>query len=236
MNQKLSLAHQQMTADYEKMRQEEADISAKLQERMSVAKSGTRGLKHSRGLSSGGGGDDLIISSCAGDDRVVEGEEDRRVSMGGLVDGVKKDVSICDREIVTEEDKRRLFDVIMNAKRRKEMLNLTEKQLREIQEDGECEDVDGGQKDHKNSINSRRTTIQRRRGSSGSRRKVGLGDKGAVEVVASAAKKRNFRGLVRDVLEQLPFALPTLQLHIILSLTMVLLTHQCPVASYFIAV
>lgn len=228
MNQKLSLAHQQMTADYEKMRQEEADISAKLQERMSVAKSGTRGLKHSREYSGGGG--DLIISSCAGD----EGEEDERVSMGGLVDEKKMDVSICDRGIVTEEDKRRLFDVIMNAKRRKEMLNLTEKHLREIQEEGEGEE--GGQKDHKNSINSRRTTIQRRRGSSGSRRKVGLGDKGAVEVVASAAKKRNFRGLVRDVLEQLPFALPTLQLHIILSLTMVLLTHQCPVASYFIAV
>lgn len=35
-NQKLTLAHQQMTADYEKLRQEEADKSTRLQELMSV--------------------------------------------------------------------------------------------------------------------------------------------------------------------------------------------------------
>ena len=204
LNQKLTLAHQQMTADYEKMRQEEAEISAKLQERMSVAKSGRRNGPNGRVLvrnnasNSGAGG-------CGVTNPVVEGD-------GGGDDEVDKHWWICDKAIVTEEDKRRLFGVIMNAKRRKEMLNLSQKHLKQIEAERHC-----GIKADKNKMNKSR----RDRGS-------GVGD----EVV----KKRNFKGLVRDVLEQLPFALPTLQLHIILSLTMVLLTHQCPVASYFIAV
>lgn len=210
MNQKLSLAHQQMTADYEKMRQEEADISAKLQERMSVAKSGRhshkrRVLANNQDNSFGGGGDTNLITGYEGDQTQEE------ISVGGL----DKNWLICDKGIVTEGDKKRLFSVIMNAKRRKEMLNLSEKHLKEIE---------GSDKENKNAMNSRRVN-----------RKGGSRNEGEKSVVV-AGKKRNFRGLVRDVLEQLPFALPTLQLHIILSLTMVLLTHQCPVASYFIAV
>lgn len=193
-----------MTADYEKMRQEEADISAKLQERMSVAKSGRhshkrRVLANNQDNSFGGGDTNLI----AGDQG--QGEDEEEISVGGL----DRNWLICDKGIVTEGDKKRLFSVIMNAKRRKEMLNLSEKHLKEIE---------GSDKENKNAMNSRR--VNRKGGKS----------------VVVAGKKRNFRGLVRDVLEQLPFALPTLQLHIILSLTMVLLTHQCPVASYFIAV
>lgn len=38
LNQKLTLAHQQMTADHEKLKQDEADKSSKLQELMSVSK------------------------------------------------------------------------------------------------------------------------------------------------------------------------------------------------------
>lgn len=197
-----------MTADYEKMRQEEADISAKLQERMSVAKSGRhshkrRVLATNQDNSFGGGGTNLI----AGDQGQGEDEE---ISVGGF----DRNWLICDKGIVTEGDKKRLFSVIMNAKRRKEMLNLSEKHLKEIE---------GTDKENKNAMNSRRVN------------RKGASNKGEKSVVV-AGKKRNFRGLVRDVLEQLPFALPTLQLHIILSLTMVLLTHQCPVASYFIAV
>lgn len=91
------------------------------------------------------------------------------------------------------------------------MLNLSERHLKRIERDNNNRGDD--QKSEKENRNLSR-------------------QRNAQEV----AKKRNFKGLVRDVLDQLPFALPTLQLHIILSLTMVLLTHQCPVASYFIAV
>lgn len=38
MNQKLSLAHQQMSADYDKLKQDESDKSSKLQDLMSVSK------------------------------------------------------------------------------------------------------------------------------------------------------------------------------------------------------
>lgn len=216
LNQKLTLAHQQMTADYEKMRQEEADISAKLQERMSVAKSGRSSQKRRVVAQSqdflGGGGDGG--RGLNGETHSI-GSLEEKMGGGGGVGVLDKSWLICDKGIVSEADKRRLFGVIMNAKRRKEMLNLSEKHMREIEEGGNA----WCGKEEKNLRNSRRI----RRGVT-------------QEVVDVVAKKRNFRGLVRDVLEQLPFALPTLQLHIILSLTMVLLTHQCPVASYFIAV
>lgn len=198
VNQKLTLAHQQMTADYEKMRQEEADISAKLQERMSVDKS-----ERFREI------DGNLL-------RVVNGRGgNKQWSELGTEKQQERDKSeqcwgvICDKGIVTECDKRRLFGVIMNAKRRKEMLNLSEMHLKQIEGNNREE-----QKSEKENRNLRRRMNEK-------------------EI---AKKKRNFKGLVREVLEQLPFALPTLQLHIILSLTMVLLTHQCPVASYFIAV
>lgn len=208
MNQKLTLAHQQMTADYEKMRQEEAEISAKLQERMSVAKS--RHLGYTRVV-----GDDVLVD---GDD--VGDDEERSTLSGSFVGGgggFDKNWLICDKGIVTEGDKRRLFSVIMNPKRRKEMLNASERHLRAIASS------EGTEKDEKELVNLKRSQRRRR-------------ERRVVDKKEELVKKRNFRGLVRDVLEQLPFALPTLQLHIILSLTMVLLTHQCPVASYFIAV
>lgn len=228
VNQKLTLAHQQMTADYEKMRQEEADISAKLQERMSVAKSERighkRGVVDSLGVGGGGGGGFLaddethLVNSFIGDYRTGNSR--------GV--GFDKSFVICDNEIASEGDKRRLFGVIMNAKRRKEMLNLSAKHLKGIEQEGKG--IEWCLKEGKNLTNNRKT---QQRGRRGERRVSEPGFKGVGDVVG---KKRNFRGLVRDILEQLPFALPSLQLHIILSLTMVLLTHQCPVASYFIAV
>lgn len=198
VNQKLTLAHQQMTADYEKMRQEEADISAKLQERMSVDKSETESV--------------VSIAKGGRSGRWSKLGKDKGGSLG--CDTSEQEQCwgvICDKGIVTECDKQRLFGAIMNAKRRKEMLNLSERHLKRIERDNNNRGDD--QKSEKENRNLSR-------------------QRNAQEV----AKKRNFKGLVRDVLDQLPFALPTLQLHIILSLTMVLLTHQCPVASYFIAV
>lgn len=49
-NQKLSLAHQQMTADYEKLRQEEAEKSAKLQELMLTNERREQARKDLKGL------------------------------------------------------------------------------------------------------------------------------------------------------------------------------------------
>lgn len=43
----------------------------------------------------------------------------------------------------------------------------------------------------------------------------------------SFTRNRN-KSLISSILSTIPLAIPTLQLHLLLSLTMVLLTHQCP--------
>lgn len=154
MNQKHTLTHQQMAVDYEKMKQEEAELSAKLQERMSVHQ--------------------------------------------------KSSISLINEP----------------------KLLLTPKRIKEISNYQSWGQQSGRSptKGDKNLLNKARKVVSR------------VGEKLEIEKVDESYRidRGNLKEFVMDVFEQLPYAIPTLQLHIIISLTMVLMTHRCPY--YFVAV
>jgi hypothetical protein len=170
LNQKLTLAHQQMNSDYEKLKQDEADKSTKLQELMSVLHEHNIKLK-SNGMRT----NHSPKKSCLNyfDDPFDITSDILTNKMGNFSQKAYHDKSIIDYEA---DDYPLIF-------------TKSEKDLK----------------------NSRLHSL--------------VHANGATSFTHTTSSNKS---LLSSILSSLSLACPTLHLHIILSLTMVLITHQCP--------
>ncbi|EDS27929.1 kinesin heavy chain subunit [Culex quinquefasciatus] len=188
-NQKLSLAHQQMTADYEKLRQEEAEKSAKLQELMSVP---TFNISNPQ----------TNPKADFGQLRRTGATHCRRPSLAAAVPLEEPSHPPTSNRDRNEADNLRRLSKL--TKLHKNLLNRKSKAgggvlspaatsygqlIEDLEEQERLDALDGGRHD------------------------------------SSVAKGKS---LMASLASTIPLALPTLQLHLLLSLTMVLLTHRCP--------
>lgn len=179
-NQKLTLTHQQMTTDYEKLRQEETDKSSKLQELMSVPsnnKNCYQSLKNNKHNVSSS-----VSSPHTSPSRIVNCLSPKKQQNCALADNM-----LLDEFDIDEQN----FNKI-----RKNFFN-TQCQHHSHQ----VHDIDN----YKN-----------------------IDDVYALKKHQHNNEHQNSKSLLSTLCRTIPLALPTLQLHLLISLTMVLLTHRCP--------
>lgn len=167
LNQKLTLTHQQMAADYERLRQEETAKSSKLQELTSVP--------NNHKLSN------FVLKSPINNkqqERIINCLSPKKTPNANLL---IDDIDIDEQNI---------------KKIRKNLFNTTTQCYGNLNFDDDC-------------VSS--VSVM----PNGERR------------ISCKNDARN-KSLLSTLLTTIPLALPTLQLHLLLSLTMVLLTHRCP--------
>lgn len=165
LNQKLTLTHQQMAADYEKLRQEETSKSSKLQELTSVP--------NNHKLSN------FVLKSPINNkqhERIINCLSPKKTPNTNLL---IDDFDIDEQNI---------------TKIRKNLFNTTAQCYGNLNFNDDCAPSTIPSKD------------------------------GRISCKNDAGNK----SLLSTLLTTIPLALPTLQLHLLLSLTMVLLTHRCP--------
>lgn len=176
-NQKLTLTHQQMAADYEKLRQEENEKSAKLQEFMSVSN------KNQKNTSL------LTTTSVAPTNKHHQSKIIDSLSMTPPVSPLKKHKTCTNRYASNQLFEEFDIDEQNFNKIRKDFFN-SHAQIHDktIVADLDCDDISSSDNTNNNGNKS----------------------------------------ILSTIFTTLPFAYPTLQLHLLISLTMVLLTHRCP--------
>lgn len=203
-----------MTVDYEKMKQEESDLSARLQERMSVQEPIPKCIKY---LSS-----DMSRNVVKKSDS--NKEEQRRNGINEVMGEAEGLALTTKTTLKTKTSLNTKTDKTKTDKANKELRNHREKlesgQSFKRQFPARFKVVNMDCMGCKNALNRDRKPVVREE---------------QCIVEEKYIPRRDLKSLVINVLEHLPYALPTLNLHLILSLTMVLLTHQCP-SKYFIAV
>lgn len=184
-NQKLTLTHQQMTTDYEKLRQEETDKSSKLQELMSVPPNNCyqslKNNKHNVSPSS-----PLSVSSpYTSPSRIVNCLSPKK----------QQNCAIADNMLLDEFD----IDEQNFNKIRKNFFNTQcQHHSHPVHDDDNYKNIDDVYTMKKHHHND------------------------------DSQQHPNSKSLLSTLCRTIPLALPTLQLHLLISLTMVLLTHRCP--------
>lgn len=163
-NQKLTLTHQQMTADYEKLRQEETDKSSKLQELMSVPKHTNTNTNNKY--------------------QPKNNKLSQNTSPSHIINCLspKKTNKHTNNMFLDEFD----IDEQNFNKIRKNFFNTNAQYHYDY--DNDCTIIDN----------------------------------------CKSNSNPNSKSLISTLYRTIPLALPTLQLHLLISLTMVLLTHRCP--------
>lgn len=186
-NQKLTLTHQQMTTDYEKLRQEETDKSSKLQELMSVPNNNKNCYKNNKyNVSSTS---PLSVSSPnTSPSRIVNCLSSKK----------QQNCPITDNMLLDEFD----IDEQNFNKIRKNFFNTQcQHHLHQVHDDDNYNNIDDVYAMKKHHHDNEHHSQQHH---------------------------QNSKSLLSTLCRTIPLALPTLQLHLLISLTMVLLTHRCP--------
>lgn len=163
LNQKLTLTHQQMAADYERLRQEETAKSSKLQELTSVP--------NNHKLSN------FVLKSP-----INNKQQERIINCLSPKKTPNTNLLIDDFDV----DEQNITKI------RKNLFNTTAQCYGNLNFNDDCVTIPN---------NDRQVSCKSDAGN---------------------------KSLLSTLLTTIPLALPTLQLHLLLSLTMVLLTHRCP--------
>lgn len=229
-NQKLSLAHQQMTADYEKLRQEEAEKSAKLQELMSVPYSLNTPIistnnnhpKQTNNKLASTPGAKKCPSSPGGNDcpfgfgnlRRSGATHCRRPSLAAAVVDNEPVPGDEDSEHTSNRDQLERDEQNLLFQRRLKLSKLHKNLLNRRNQAGV-----GSPAGSPTTATSYRQLIEELEREQREREELANG---------SGTNKAKGKSLMSCLASTIPLALPTLQLHLLLSLTMVLLTHRCP--------
>lgn len=185
-NQKLTLTHQQMTTDYEKLRQEETDKSSKLQELMSVPPNNKNCYQSIKNNKHNVSSSPLSASSPhTSPSRIVNCLSPKK----------QQNCANSDNMLLDEFD----IDEQNLNKIRKNFFN-TQCQHHTVNDDDSFTHIDN----------------------------VYTMDKHHHDNEPHSQHHQNSKSLLSTLCRTIPLALPTLQLHLLISLTMVLLTHRCP--------
>lgn len=206
-----------MTADYEKLRQEEAEKSAKLQELMSVPpypiSTTIQTTNHSQQTNN-----NLTPKKSPSHDHFDFGNlrrsgatHCRRPSLAAAVVDSAEPPATGDDDSNREEPHQQQLDrdeQNLQFQRRLKLSKLHKNLLNRRNK------VGGG-----SSISDYRQLIEDLEREERER---------ADEAAANGGNKTKGKSLISCLASTIPLALPTLQLHLLLSLTMVLLTHRCP--------
>lgn len=184
INQKLTLAHQQTSNDYEKLKQEESEKSARLQELMYVKSPNTTKLTN-----------DLINSKLATPKKIIKNKISYKHS--NTWSDEHRIEQICDYYDELQYN----YDYFSNKSQISDVVD--NKSIRNVYQQSQLNKL------RKNILN--RKLIEHRQRLKCE--KLSCTDKSLVSSISSVVDS---------------MTIPSLHFHLILSLTMVLLTHQCP--------
>lgn len=185
-NQKLTLTHQQMAADYEKLRLDDTDKSAKLQELMSVSNMiKPHPTLHSSPKHTSPHNTNNYYSPTHSINQQLTPKHLMRA------------ISPATQKYLNGPD---VINNCLLDKSRKNFYNSNQRLNRNLSSQSLVLSSSGDSDDDYNEIE-----FKKRRGS----------------LTANSS-------LLATLCRTVPLALPTLQLHLLISLTMVLLTHRCP--------
>lgn len=172
-----------MTADYEKLRQEETDKSSKLQELMSVPpnnKNYYQSFKNNK---------PLAVSSPTSPSRIVNCLSPKKQQNSTISDNM-----LLDEFDIDEQNFNKIRKNFFNTQCQHHSHQM-------VHDDDNYKNIDDiySMKKHYHEDN-----------------------------VQNNQQHENPKSLLSTLCRTIPLALPTLQLHLLISLTMVLLTHRCP--------
>ena len=194
-----------MTADYEKLRQEETDKSSKLQELMSVPKSNKQKSKQNKSSSS----PNNIINNNKNNSNATTPTNRSPSRIINCLSSPKKQLNYSNSNPFFDE-----FDIDEQNfnKIRKNFFNSNAQCYHNHHHNDFINDDDTIDDHHrvysKLSTNNDASTHNNNN--------------------TNNTNDTNSKSLISTLYRTIPLALPTLQLHLLISLTMVLLTHRCP--------
>lgn len=192
-NQKLTLTHQQMAADYEKLRQEENEKSAKLQEFMSVSNKNNKYISPLLTITASTTTTTTPTNNKHHQSKIIDCLSN---TPSPPASPLKKHNSYTKSQI--HSNHHQLF----------EEFDIDEQNFNKIRKNffnSHAQIYDKTISSHSDDIHLSSTN----------------------NIIANNNNGNN-KSLLSTIFATLPFAYPTLQLHLLISLTMVLLTHRCP--------
>lgn len=192
-NQKLTLTHQQMAADYEKLRQEESENSAKLQKLMSVSNMNNKNNSL------------LLTTTTSSSSPTTTTTTNNKHHQSKIIDCLSNTPPLSP---IKKHKSHSKSYVHSNHQQLFEEFDIDEQNFNKIR---------------KNFFNSHAQISDKTISSHCDDLHLSSNN-----LIANTNNNGNNKSLLSTIFATLPFAYPTLQLHLLISLTMVLLTHRCP--------